>query len=364
MFSRVAKTRQIIKFFRPFLLSLLFVFAITYQAVASTTEISGLLEAEYGTGDDFEGASSSDIVLATVEIAVDAEISEWFSGHIVLLHEEDDTPFEVDQGYITYGNSFLSAFSISIGQQYLPFGVFETNLVSDPLTLEIGETRESAIVFAYDGSLYASFYLFNGELNESGGDDSVDGMGFNLGYAFEGESMNFDVGVSYISNMKDADGLAGSIIEYREAANEAVPDSFPAPEEVDEYIAGFGGHLILEWGSFIFISEFIAAMDNFDADELAPNQRKPSATNLEFAYNFSDDFGIAFAMQNTVDMGGYAPDFASYLPESRISFGLSYALDEKTGLGIEYAMDEDYSSSDGGTGESASTFTVQLATEF
>lgn len=351
MFSRAMNTRQILTFLQLVFLSQLFIIFILKPAAASTTEISGLLEAEYGTGEDFDGNSSSDIILATVEIAVDAEISEWFSGHVVLLHEEDDTPFEVDQGFITYGNSFLSSFSINIGQQYLPFGVFESNLVSDPLTLEIGETRESAIVFAYDGSIYASFYMFNGELNETGGDDSVDGMGFNLGYAHEGESINFDVGVSYISNIKDSDGLSGGIIEYREE------NLIDPPEEVDEYIAGFGGHLILEWGSLTLITEFIAAMDNFDSGELAANQRKPSASNLEIAYSISDDFAVAFGIQNSVDMAGY-------LPESRALLGFSYVLDEKTSLGVEFAGDNDYGTADGGTGNSSASLTVQLATEF
>ena len=355
MFSRSGLKQRLFQFTQStFALTSFFLLsAVTHTATASTTEISGLLEAEYGMGDDFDGNSGSDIVLATVEIAVDAEISEWFSGHVVLLHEEDDTPFEVDQGYITFGNSFLSSFSISMGQQYLPFGVFETNLVSDPLTLEIGETRESAIVFSYDGTLYASFYLFNGDMNEAGGDDSVDSTGFNIGYAFEGESINFDVGISYISNLKDSDGLSGGIIEYREAD----PVTFPEPAEVNEYVAGFAGHLVLEWGSLTFIGEFVAAMDNFEADELATTDKKPSATNMEFAYSISDDFGVALAFQNSVDMAGY-------LPESRFLLGASYALDEKTGIAIELASDSDYGASDGGTGESASVITVQLATEF
>ncbi|WP_455374689.1 LbtU family siderophore porin [Kaarinaea lacus] len=356
MFFRAKQLGRIFRFVQSFSLIFLLL-VISNFALASTTEISGVVEAEFGTGDDFDGNSSSDIVTATVEIAIDAEISEWFSGHVVLLHEEDDTPLEVDQGFITFGNTFLSSFSMSFGQQYVPFGSFESNLVSDPLTLEIGETRESAIIFAYDGDLYASFYMFNGDMNETGGDSSVDSMGFNLGYAYEGESMNFDVGVSYISNLKDSDGLSGSIIEYRDAINEAVPDSFPAPEEVDEYTAGFGGHMIWEWGSFTFIGEFIAAMDNFAVDELANTQRKPSATNLEFAYGITDNFGVALGFQNSVDMGGY-------LPESRLLLGLSYALDEKTGLAFEYASDSDYGTADGGTGDSASTITIQLATEF
>ena len=98
-------------------------------------------------------------------------------------------------------------------------------------------------------------------------------------------------------------------------------------------------------------------MDNFDSGELAANQRKPSASNMEIAYSISDDFVVAFGIQNSVDMAGY-------LPESRALLGFSYALDEKTGLGVEFAGDNDYGTADGGTGNSSASLTVQLATEF
>jgi hypothetical protein len=45
-------------------------------AVAGSTEISGVVEVELGFTDDFDGTSSSDIVLATTEIALDSELSE------------------------------------------------------------------------------------------------------------------------------------------------------------------------------------------------------------------------------------------------------------------------------------------------
>ena len=353
MLSRSTRSAKRSIYFAVFTL-LLFLYSTGYST-AATTEISGLLEAEMGFVSDDDG-SSSDIVLATFELGIDAEISEWFSGHVVLLHEEDDTPLEVDQGYITFGNSFLSSFSIQFGQQYVPFGVFETNLVSDPLTLEIAETRESAIVFAYDGDLYASFYLFNGDLLEAGGEDSIGNMGFNAGYAYEGESMSFDVGIGYINNLKDSDGLTGAIFDYRDTANEAIPDSFPTPEEVDAYVAGFTGHLVLNWGSFTFVGEMVAALDDFATDELAPGKRKPSAGNMEFAYGISDDFVIALAFQNTVDMGGY-------LPESRLLLGMSYQIDEATSFALEFASDTGYADSEGGEGDSTTT-TMQLATEF
>ena len=323
-------------------------FTIPTFSHASSTQVSGVVEGEFGSAEEYDGTKSSDIALATVEIALDSEISEWVGAHIVLLHEEDDTPLEVDQGYIEIGNSFLSGFTFQMGQVYVPFGAYETNLISDPLTLEIGETRESAIVATYDSGFYASFYLFNGDLIEGDADDTVDNMGFNLGYVLEDEGFSLDIGFGYISNLGDSDGLSGTIVEN---IGEGTP--------VSEYVPGIAGHLIISFGSLTFISELVAATTEFAAGEVYPAQKsKPSATNLEFAYGISDAITIALALQNTVDLSGV-------LPESRFLLGLSYQINDATALGFEYLSDSDYETSEpNGTGESASAFTIQLATEF
>ena len=161
---------------------------VPFTSQAATATVSGLLEAEMSFADSYTGQSSSDIVLATAEISIDAEITEWISGHVSLLHEEDETDLEVDEGYIQYGNSFLSSFSVQAGQIYVPFGNFATNMISDPLTLEIAETRESAVVATYESGIVMSIYLFNGDLLETGGDNTLDNFGVNLGYVYKGDS--------------------------------------------------------------------------------------------------------------------------------------------------------------------------------
>lgn len=108
-------------------------------------EISGLVEVEAGHNNPDEGDDSSDVVLATAEIGIAAEINDWVSSEIVLLYEEDETDLEVDVATVTIANPD-GPWYITGGQTYVPFGVFETNLISDPLTLEIGETRESVVL--------------------------------------------------------------------------------------------------------------------------------------------------------------------------------------------------------------------------
>ena len=114
------------------------------QKINGRVTFGGLVEVEATTGKDYEGTKESDITLATVELGLDAEITDWVNGHILLLYEEDDTPLCVDEGFITLGNLEKFPLYFAAGKMYVPFGAFETNMISDPLTLELGENNESS----------------------------------------------------------------------------------------------------------------------------------------------------------------------------------------------------------------------------
>jgi hypothetical protein len=106
--------------------------------------LSGVVEVEAASSEDFAGADTSDITLATVELGLDAEITEWVNAHLLLLWEEDDTePMDLDEGTITLGNLEKFPLYLTAGKMYVPFGAFESNMISDPLPLELGENRES-----------------------------------------------------------------------------------------------------------------------------------------------------------------------------------------------------------------------------
>ena len=118
----------------------------------------GLETFEWGLLLEAEGAYSkngneqeSDLVLATVEFTADAAVSEWLSGHVGLLWEEDDTdPMALDEGYITVGTDFYAR----AGKFYLPFGHFGTAFISDPLTLELAEINKSSVLAGYSAELF------------------------------------------------------------------------------------------------------------------------------------------------------------------------------------------------------------------
>ena len=300
---------------------------------------SALIEVEAFVADLPNGEpSESDIVLATVEFGATAQITEQLSAEIIFLFEEDETDLEIDVATLNYEFSGTTL-SLLAGQTYLPFGVFESAFISDPLTLEIGETRETTVALTHEANGFSgTFYAFNGDIDE---DDrnQIDGFGLNAAYAND----TFSIGAGYISALGDSDTLQDSL----------------SSTTVSDQTDGLALDASLNLGNVTLIAEYVTALDEFE--DIALFDQKPSATNLELNYGLN--FGrlpatLAVAYQTTDD------SLALELPETRILLGLGLELHENIGIGFELARDEDYDVNEGGSGDSATIFSIQIAAEF
>nr|WP_320115835.1 LbtU family siderophore porin [uncultured Desulfuromonas sp.] len=322
--------------------------------------LSGLIEIEaaYESFDfDDPGESdedSSDIVLATVELGVDVDLVKHVSGHILLLWEEDDTePMDVDEAFITLDGEDVLPLYLTAGKMYVPFGDFSSNMISDPLTLELGETRESAVLVGFDvNGMYGSIYAFNGDIEEADDDDNhVDNFGVTVGYAMENDSMTLDAGICYINNLLDSDGLGDSYDESVEEADEA-----GSVLELNDYVGGFGAHIVAELGSLNLIAEYIGAIDDIEylVDGVKVEEDAIRSWNLEAGYSFElmgKEAIVAAAYQGTDNAG-------DFLPESRYMACIGAGIFDYTSLALEIAHDE-YE-----TDDEADIITAQLAIEF
>jgi hypothetical protein len=187
-------------------------------------EIAGLIEVEASYLSPYEGDSESDIVLATAELGIRSQVNDWVEAGISFLYEQDETDLEVDTAYLTLGNADASPLFLTAGQVYVPFGVYETNLVSDPLTLDIGEARETALQLGFEQSGFSgSLYVFNGDNNVKS-KDRIEGWGANLGFGQDSDDRSWSVGAGYINDLGDSDTLQDSINDNRVAGAELDPD--------------------------------------------------------------------------------------------------------------------------------------------
>jgi hypothetical protein len=332
-------------------------------------EISGLVEVEAGYFEPFTGdPSESDIVLATFELGILSQIGDWIEVGGSLLYEEDDTDLEVDTAFATIYNPDVAPVYLTAGQIYVPFGVYETNLVSDPLTLEIGETRETTALLGveYQG-IGASVYGFNGD-NKLNGDSRISSWGANLSYAWEQDDVAVAASAGWINNLGDSDSLQDTLSDNRNATFEELleaedPRADTFSTDPVNRTAGWTAAIGVVVGQFNFIGEYLSATDNFDPDSLSfkDNGAEPSAWNIELGYSFpvlGKETVAAVAYQGTDEA------LALELPKESWLVGWSIGIFENTALSFEYRHDSDYDEDDGGTGESGNSFVAQLAVEF
>lgn len=318
------------------------------NAGLTTPEISGLVEVEAVSAEDFTGGKTVDMTVATVELNVDATMQQLISTHLAFLYEEDETDFGLDEGTITLGPSGGKSFIF--GKMYLPFGRYDSFMVSDPQTLVMGESSETVIMLAVENPAgYGSLYLFNGDSNEAsvaaaGDDDTISG-GFNLGRR-EGE--RYDLGIGYITNIGDSNTLQGL-------------DSGGTIGEVASSVPGATIHLVLRSGTTTFLAEQVMALEKFSNGDLGgavTNEEQPVVTNIELGFVRNGGSVLAFGYQTTEEA-----QFIG-LPKSVTSLVMRKEVTRGAIMALEYAQLEDYAVSDGGTGKTAEVITLQVSMEF
>lgn len=317
-------------------------------------ELSGLVEIEADSSEDFSGEGSSDLSPATAALHLDARVAEWILAHVLLLYEEgeEDNQVTVDEGTITLGSGEGFPAYLTGGRMCLPFGAYVSNMISDPLPMELGEIGDSAGLVGFRHSGFrGEAYGFKGDLKEQGGGDRIDTWGASLGYAHEGEGYSLAAGLDWLSSIGDTDCLGTYLEENTGVA------------ELEQYAQGMAAHLLLQYGPFAFFAEYIRAMEEFAATELAfaGSGAEPKAWSLEAGWT------VALLQRKTVfslSWQGTDEALALGLPAERYLVSAKMCFTGNTSMVLEYRHDRDYARSSGGTGKSADAAVMQLAVEF
>ena len=305
-------------------------------------EVGGVIEVEGAYERPYEGDTATDISVATVELGIGAEVNDWVGGEVVLLYGGEDVG--VDAASLAIGPP-SGDWSLTVGQQYLPFGTFESNMISDPMTLDIGETAQTAITLGISaGDFEGSAFGFKGD-RSPGGSDHIGGFGAALGYGLALGDIEVGVSVSYLNDLGDSDGLQEAI------------------GEETSRVPGWSAGVTAGMGDVTVIAEYLGATDRFQADDIDFSDRgaQPSSWMIEAAYGLSlvdKDVTVAASFQQTHEA------VALELPRSRTLIGFSVGLMEQVSLAVEWAHHNDYGVEDGGSGGNANTLVIQLAAEF
>ena len=191
-----------------------------------------------------------------------------------------------------------------------------------------------------------SAYVFNGD-NDNGNqnqDDTIESFGFSASIGND----DFSFGVDYISNIATSDGIAEFIDD----------GDITIPADLDDTPAAIVVHGIVNTGNISLVAEYFQA-DAFDSDDwgmIASSEFEPSAVHVEAAIAV-DDASFAIGYQKTDKL-------QSLMPETRFSLSWTTDIVENVAFAAEIWKDEDYSESDGGTGDSSTGLVFQVAAEF
>ncbi|MXW19820.1 MAG: LbtU family siderophore porin [Gammaproteobacteria bacterium] len=316
------------------------------------------LDSVHTRPEDEDGYSNTGI--SEVGLSLAATITDWAAVEAGFLYEHTDLGDKenVPGSEATFLETATLRFgppegpwSVSAGQQFLPFGVFDTRMFSEPLTLELGETNEIAVSLGWSsGGLTTTLFGF-GKNDDLESDSGVAGYGAAVSFSSEREETGLALNLALTSDLSYSANVLGVLADT--TANEGPADR----------IAGLSAHAALRYGAATLIAEYVGALDSyaFREMEFAGRGAQPASWLLEAAYDFD-----AGGIPATAALGYQATReaLALELPARRLIAIVSLQLAEPFTLAVEWGRDSDYATGKGGSGEGANFVTVQFSWTF
>ena len=321
-------------------------------SISRRFNVSAVVELEAFVQDSENTNNSSDASLATIEVAIHSHLNPYVEAQVLLLHEDgSDQELVVDEGFIALSAQDLPL-TLVAGKQVIGFGNFESHFISDPLTLELAETKDTAIKLQFEHlGFYGSAYIFNGDMEKQDENDEIKQAGAQLGFVRSNKNSHLEIGVDYISSLAESETL----VDYLQADD--------ADAQLKKTVPAASIHGLLSLNKWQFLGEYISATRAFNQNDLSfvSSGAQPSSYNLEISYDFTllgKPVTVAMAHQQSTEA------LALELPEQRNMLAASYPLYESTTFALELMQATDYAVKDGGSNNTDYSLSMQLAAEF
>ena len=325
--------------------------------------VSGTLEtgAAWTEADGSEGeddTTTTDALQTTVELAVSAEISDWVSAETILLYEDegqDDSNIAVDAATITIAPP-EGPWYLTSGLQYLPFGTYASNMVTDSVTLELGEILETGVLLGTEteAGFRAAVYAFNGSADNRVDEDQIDDFGANVGYSGDmgNTSVSFDAG--YLNNIVETDAsFGGDFIRRQIGENGEIEETTQTVTLSSEQESGYAVSFAANHNRFSMMAEYIGASSEIgwcrvpdpdndgmyvvdeEGETVMDSCNEPEAWLVEAGWTF--DMG---GRDSIVSIGWQETEDLVNLPAERLMVSLSTEIVPGVILGFEWRDDE------------------------
>lgn len=314
--------------------------------------LTGEVEGQALNSSSFNDSSRSDINLSTVALETVINANSWITG--LVKFEYSDTPPEigarvtnsnvkVKRAYVTVGN--LNEFPVyaTIGQLYVPFGAYNYWTISDSLTKTIGRLEERAIVLGFNKcGAYGSLFAYEGD-SHSGGGNSINSWGANLGYIFSQAKWSLDVGASYVANIADSQGMQDT--GFTSVDSSRTFEGFKNHEQLEKQVPAADVHALFKYDPVWISVEYLSALNDFNKQDLTFNDNgaKPKAFDVQGIYNFNFIGKPAFV---TAGFGESWESLGLNIPKYSYIVSTGISMFKNTVQSIEYRHDINYNKND------------------
>ena len=321
--------------------------------------LSGVIEgAAYYADNGGSAANTSDINVTNVSL--DGFLlgpTEWTSAYFELsYHDGVDATLTnyrsansgvfVNKAFIMLGNFDKTPVYSTIGQLYVPFGTYSSQMISSPFTKVLARTKARTVVLGYSplaaNTLYASTYIFRGDSHASSV-SRINNGGVNVGYKFDAGSVVGNVGGGVIANLADAGGM-----QYTN--DQPLFNGFGGPspygsEQLVHRVPAYNLRGLLSIGGHVdLLAEYVGASTRFNPNDMtfSGHGARPWAVNTEAAYSFA-----LFNKPSSVGVnyGQSGNALAIGLPEKRLGAVFNTSWWRNTLQSLEFRHDIGYAES-------------------
>lgn len=323
-------------------------------------QLSGQLEAVLQGRHNYTGPTESDATLTTAEIDIAALFNAWSTGFMALTYDDSKTsPTRVansrlflDRGFMTIGDLYQSPFYFTIGQYYMPFGNYNTYLVTDPLTKTLGRIRSRGITLGYQHQgatgVFANLFAFKGD-TRAGSSSEINRFGGTLGDDFAIKELTGTIGASVVNDLAESTGMQST---GAPGANFGGFGTTEDSERLNHEVPGVDAYTNLSLGPVAFLGEYTGATKDFSASNLSFDNHgaKPQAMHAELDYTFDTKkpTNLSVAYDHTWQALGIN------LPEQRYSATLNVSWWRDTVESLEVRHDINYGTGNTATGNATS----------
>lgn len=341
-------------------------------------ELSGTVQAQGIYQDPYAGHTVTDITLNKAEFDILTYVSPAVLGVMTFTYDSSPLPTLTDptgvvqvegtgfqiansriflkRGFITIGDLHRFPLYVTMGQMFAPFGDYSSQLLTTPLTQQLGQINERMVLVGiapFNTGFYLEGFAYNGN-TFIGNNNAVDNGGGNIGYKYtrDNSPISFNIGAGIIGNVADSVGMQ---LVSSPAFGGPPGDAFQGfgftnnTEQIKRRVPAADAHGELDWGKLTLLGEYIGATQSFDPANLSYNDggAEPKALHLEGDYtfhilNWPSVFTLAY------DHSWEA--LPIFLPKDSYVAELTTSIWKDTIEGLEIRHDQNYPSSDHSSG--------------